>query len=357
MINIANNFKIKGQIERILPVGSGIINDTYLVKNRLNNQPDYILQKINSHVFKDPKVLMNNIELVTKEIRNQLLQEGVDNLNDHSIHVIKTLDSKSHFEDGLGNAWRMYNCIPNFRVYDVVPNSEVAYEGAKTFGQFLFRLKDLDPLKIKDTIPKFHNIKWRLEQLSITVKGDILQRKKYAKEELEYVGSVMEAMQTIQNLGEKGSIPLRICHNDTKLNNVLFDFHDKGLCVVDLDTVMQGFMHYDFGDIIRTGANTGTEDDVNLHHIGYDLEIIRAISAGYTDAVSQTITPLERETLPYAVLLLPFIMGLRFLTDYLDGDIYYKINHQEHNLDRAKAQFRLAQDGQTKFDTIKKMLL
>ena len=254
------------------------------------------------------------------------------------------------------NAWRVFNFIEDHVVYDIAPNREIAFEGARMFGLFLNQLSDLDPSGIVETIPKFHDIKFRLSNLEAAIKADPLKRVRSLEKEINYVRSRYELMSIIQNLGEKGLLTPRIVHNDTKINNVLFDRKNNGLCVVDLDTIMPGYLHYDYGDGIRTCANTGAEDDEDLNNVGYDLEIVEAFTAGFIQSVHSILNKTERSSLAYAALLFPFIMGVRFLTDYIAGDVYYKINHTYHNYFRARAQLKLARDGEAKLSEIQRII-
>lgn len=345
---IIDNFQIAGPITSIEPFGGGHINDTYFVKCQNSGNADYLLQKVNSYVFKDIVGLMNNISVVTTHLRSKLLAANINDVENRSLELFLVKDGRLYFEDEDRQFWRVFNFIPEHKVFDGAPNTEIAYEGARMFGKFLNELSDLDSSSVTDTIPNFHNIKFRLDNLEKAIADDPKKRVSEVMQEIKYVRSSTQIMSVIHGLGEKGAISSRIVHNDTKINNVLFDQQNKGLCVIDLDTIMPGYVHYDFGDGVRTCANTGAEDDIDLKNIGYDLEIFKAFSAGYIESVHSVLNKTERSTLAYAALLFPFIMGVRFLTDYIAGDVYYKINYAEHNLVRARAQLRLAADGERK---------
>ncbi len=353
---IVEQFAIIGSVGSISPFGGGHINDTYHVQNSIAEKPFYLLQKINSFVFKDVGALMGNMSLVTSHIRKKLIHNNTTDVDRRSLMVINTKNGKPFFTDPSGQHWRMFNFIDNSKVYDKVTDPNIAFEGARMFGAFLTSLSDLQPNLLKETIPNFHNLKKRLQQLEHQIKENRVGRVKYVQDVIGYVRSSYDIMCTIQELGEKGLIPLRITHNDTKINNVLFDENNKGLCVVDLDTIMPGYVHYDFGDGVRTTANTGEEDDENLKNISYDLKMFEAFSAGYIESAHQLLNKAELSSLVYASLLFPFIMGVRFLTDYIAGDVYYKTNYDDHNLIRAKAQFKLAQDGELKLEEMKKII-
>lgn len=355
-MEIAKQFATSGTINKVMPHGGGHINDSYHIINGAEGQPDYLLQRINHYVFKDPDLLMRNMKLVTDHITAQLQKQDLKDLDRKTLQIIPTREGKSYFKDPDGNFWRVLNFIKDHVVYESASDPAIAYEGARMFGGFTKMLSDLPASGVGDTIPKFHNLKWRLSNLKESITKDAAGRLKSVKDEVSYVESSVKLMTTIQDLGESGSIPERITHNDTKINNVLFDKNNKGLCVIDLDTVMAGYVHYDFGDGIRTFTNTGEEDDENLDRITMDVELFEAFASGFLDSTREILNKTEVDTLVYAGLLFPFIMGVRFLTDYLDGDVYYKIRHKEHNLVRARAQFKLAQDGEAKLDRLKEII-
>lgn len=353
---IIDNFQIEGSISSIEPFGGGHINDTYFVKCQKLGGSDYLLQKVNTYVFKDIVGLMNNISVVTTHLRKKLADRNIQDIDNRSLKLFPLKDGGLYFEDEQNQCWRVFNFIDDHKVYDGAPNTEIAFEGARMFGQFLNELSDLDPNGIAETIYNFHNIRYRLDNLEQAIKENPKGRVKQVADQISYVRSRYEVMSVILKLGEKGLIPPRIVHNDTKINNVLFDRQNKGLCVIDLDTIMPGFVHYDFGDGVRTCANTGTEDDTDLNNISYDLEMYKAFASGYIQSVSSILNEAERSTLANAALLFPFIMGVRFLTDYIAGDVYYKINYEDHNLVRAKAQLKLAADGESKFGELERIV-
>jgi hypothetical protein len=353
---IIENFQIAGPVTSVEPFGGGHINDTYYVRSKNAGDPDHLLQKINSYVFKDIEGLMNNISVVTTHLRNKLVARKVEDVENRSLILSLVKDGGLYFADDDKQYWRVFNFIKDHKVFDGAPNTEIAFEGARMFGKFLNELSDLESTSVVETIPNFHNIKFRLDNLEKTIDEDPKRRINQVIEEIKYVRSRYEIMSVIQLLGEKGSIRPRIVHNDTKINNVLFDQQNKGLCVIDLDTIMPGYVHYDFGDGVRTSANTGAEDDADLKNISYDLEMYKAFSAGYMESVHSVLNETERSTLAHAALLFPFIMGVRFLTDYIAGDVYYKINYEEHNLVRARAQLKLASDGESKLNELRSIV-
>lgn len=347
---IADQFATDGVIGDIKPHGGGHINDSYHLVNSEPGSPDYLLQRVNHYVFKDVALLMKNMEIVTDHISSIIQKIDPENLHRKSLRIIPTRGQKSYYKDPEGNYWRVLNFIQDHVVFERATNPEIAYEGARMFGNFTYLLAGVDAGSLGETIPRFHNIKWRLSNLEESIKENAAGRLHLVKDEINYVEKSADLMSTIQNLGENGTIPLRVTHNDTKINNVLFDRNHQGLCVIDLDTVMPGYVHYDMGDGIRTFTNTGEEDDENLDNIQMDLELYQAFASGFLDSTREILSPAEADTLVYAGLLFPFIMGVRFLTDYISGDVYYKIQHKEHNLVRARAQLKLAQDGESKLD-------
>ncbi len=353
---IIDRFQIDGKISSIKPFGGGHINDTYHIVYNNFAHSSYILQRVNNYVFKDIEGLMNNISLVTTHLRNKLIEDNIKDVENRSLELIKTKNNKVYIEDAEGKPWRLFNFINDHKVFDGAPNTDIAFEGARMFGKFINDLSDLNTNNIVETIPNFHNIAIRLDNLELSIEQDVAERVSHVKDEINYARSRREIMSRILNLGEKGLITQRIVHNDTKINNVLFDHSNKGICVVDLDTIMPGFVHYDFGDGVRTCANTGLEDDVDLKNVSYDLEMYKAFSLGFIESVSSVLNDVERATLAQAALLFPFIMGVRFLTDYISGDIYYKTKYENHNMIRAKAQLKLTSDGESKLKELEKIV-
>lgn len=353
---IVDQFQIEGEISSIESFGDGHINDTYQIVCNNSKKSNYILQRVNNYVFKNIKGLMNNISLVTTHLRNKLVENNIKNVEEVSLELIKTKYEKVYFEDSKGKPWRLFNFIKDHKVFDGVPDTDIAFEGARMFGKFINDLSDLDTNNIVETIPNFHNIAIRLDQLELSIEQNVAGRVSHVKDEINYARSRREIMSRILNLGEKGLITQRIVHNDTKINNVLFDQKNKGICVVDLDTIMPGFVHYDFGDGVRTCANTGLEDDRDLKNVSYDLEMYKAFSCGFIESVNSVLNDVERNTLAQAALLFPFIMGVRFLIDYISGDIYYKTKYENHNMIRAKAQLKLTSDGESKLKELEKIV-
>ncbi len=344
-------FATEGTFGRSAPFGSGHIHDTFLIKTVEADKDDYILQRLNNGVFKNIPELQNNIERVTVHLRNKLSAIPGSNIKRECLNLIPATDGKSWITDKYGNYWRMYIYITGHRSYDIVDSTDKAYEGGKAVGRFQAMLADLPGEKLFETIKWFHNIEKRIETLTLKISENPAGRIIIVKDDIKQILQRAEEMKTIIRLGKEGRIPLRITHNDTKFNNILLDENDKALCVIDLDTVMPGYVHYDFGDAIRTATNTAPEDEKDLSLIKMDINLFRAYSEGYISETSGMLNDVEKEYLAFAPKLITYTMAVRFLTDYIDGDKYYKIHHENHNLERARAQIRLMmsmeeQDGE-----------
>ena len=351
-----DHFHISGTFQSGAPYGSGHINDTYLIRTREKEQPDYILQRINHHVFRDVPALQENIERVTNHLKKKLEQIPGSKPQRETLTLIPAEDGKSYYLDEEGNYWRVYLFIDNQRSYDRVTSTHQAYEGGKAFGRFQYLISDLDGPPLHDTIPDFHNMESRLAAFFKVVESNTLNRRNSAREEIRFVKQRAEEMTRILQLGRAGKIPERITHNDTKFNNVLLDENDRGLCVIDLDTIMPGYIHYDFGDSIRTSTNTALEDEPDLSKVEMDIRLFEAYSKGFLSETQSFLTPTEIENLAFSGKMMTFIIGLRFITDYLDGDHYFKINYAGHNLQRAKAQFKLALSMENQFSRMRDII-
>lgn len=353
---IASQFATDGKISEILSHGGGFINDSYRLVNGLDGYTDYLLQRVNHLVFKDVDLLMRNMVLVTDHVKAKILTSYPQEVDRRSLTIVPTFDGRSYYKDPEGNYWRVLRFIGDHLVFDSTTDPDIAYQGALTFGAFTTMLNDLPAEKVGTVIPDFHNMKWRLIQLKESIRKDTAGRLKIVKEEIEYVESRSKLMLTIHELGEKGAIPLRVTHNDTKISNVLFDKDGKGLCVIDLDTIQPGYVTSDFGDGIRTLTNTGEEDDENLDRVTMDLDLFEAFASGFLDSTRDILLDTEKEALLYAGLLFPYMQAVRFLIDYLDGDTYYKVKNPEHNLVRTRAQLKLTRDGEDKMDKLKDII-
>ncbi|HTK19174.1 MAG TPA: aminoglycoside phosphotransferase family protein [Mucilaginibacter sp.] len=334
-------FRIDADIASVNPFGSGHINDTYRIKNSEPNGVDYLLQRINHHVFKDVPVLMQNLLYVTEHLKEKLSKIPGSDLEKEVMSIVETHDGKPYFQDNDGNYWRVFHFLKDTCSYDQVTTGQQAYEGGKAFGRFQALLADLEPGLIKDTIPDFHNIESRLAKFEKAVEADKVGRLCNVLSEVEFIRERADEMSEILKLGRAGQLPLRIVHNDTKFNNVLLDSDDHAQCVIDLDTVMPGYVAYDFGDSIRTIANTASEDEQNIQLIDINVSLFESYTKGYLEEAVYFLTESELDSLLKGVLLLPYAQTVRFLTDYLEGDHYYKIHFPEHNLQRTRAQLTL----------------
>jgi hypothetical protein len=323
----------------VTPFGSGHIHDTYRVRNTAPGCPDYLLQRINHHIFRQIPQLMENIGRVTAHLRQKLMALPGNDPDRQTLTVIPIQDGKSFHRDTDGNFWRLYLLIPGAKSYDLVHTTGQAYQGGKAFGRFGALLADLPAAELHETLPHFHDIERRLQTFAAVLAADSQGRADGIAPEVTFVNQRAAEMTAILQLGREGKLPIRITHNDTKFNNVLLDEHDQALCVVDLDTVMPGYVAYDFGDSIRTTASTAAEDEADLSRIDFDMRIFEAYARGYLEELGPFLTSEEVASLSLGCKLMPYLMGVRFLTDYLDGDNYYKTAFPEHNLQRARAQF------------------
>jgi Ser/Thr protein kinase RdoA (MazF antagonist) len=343
--NLIRHFQTEGTVTSIAPLGAGHINDSFLVKTSESDKPDYLLQRINHQIFKDVELLQNNILNVTNHIRKKLIEKGERDVDRKTLTIIPTKDGKLFYCDGE-NYWRVYLFIRGGKSYDAITPA-LAYSAGKAFGEFQSYLADI-PEKIYETIPNFHNMEFRLEQFREAVANDAAGRVGNNQAIIAAIEFRADEMTEIERAGREGKLPKRINHCDTKVNNILFDEEGKALCVVDLDTVMPGYVVSDFGDFIRTGANTGAEDDADLDNVGVDLDIYKSYAQGYLETARSFLLPLEIELLSFGARLLTYMQTVRFFTDYLNGDTYYKIRFPEHNLQRTKAQLKLLTDLEDK---------
>jgi hypothetical protein len=348
--SIARKFKISGEIDKIIPVTTGHINDSYLIS--ISGDPvGYFMQWVNSYIFKDVAGLMKNIELVTHHLSNKLHSSG--RKDDYQVlELIPALDGKYYYQDAENEFWRMYRNIPEAHVYDLVENESIAWEGGKAFGRFVSELSDLPFNELSETIPNFHDMEFRLANFSNSLKVNVKGRKSQIENEIRFVEERTDQMLAIPRLIKEGKLPIRITHNDTKFNNILFNKYNKAMCIVDLDTVMPGSVLFDFGDAIRTGANTVCEDEKDLSLVNLNLDIYRSYALGFIQETKKSLTAYEISNLAFSARYMTFIIGLRFLTDYLDGDPYFRTNYPDHNLDRTRVQFKLLQSMEQKAEAM-----
>lgn len=339
---IVSHFATEGTLDTVKPLGNGLINDTYIARTAEPAAPDYVLQRINHNIFTDVETLQRNIQSVTAHIRRKLVAAGEEDIDRKVLHFLPVRDNadRTYYFDG-DSYWRMMVFIPRAHTLEAV-NPESSRFAGEAFGQFQASLVDI-PDTLKESIPDFHNMEFRLKQLHDAVAADPVGRVKEVQPLLDELESRAEEMCKAERLHREGKLPKRICHCDTKVNNMMFDEDGRILCVIDLDTVMPSFIFSDYGDFLRTGANTGAEDDKDLNRVEFNMDIFRAFTEGYLLSARGFLTPLEIENLPYAAALFPYMQAVRFLTDYINGDTYYKIQYPDHNLVRTRAQFKLLQ--------------
>ncbi len=338
--HIVSHFAITGIVSDINPLGAGLINDSYKVTTEDDSHPDYVLQRINHAIFQNVEMLQNNFHEVTSHIRQKLESRGEEDIDRKVLTLIPTLDNRLYYFDGE-SYWRILLFIPDAQSVDAV-TPEYSFYAGQAFGDFQAMLSDI-PVELGETIPNFHNMEFRLRQLRDAVAADAVGRVAEVQPLLDELESRATDMCLAERLFREGKLPKRICHCDTKVNNMMFDAEGRVLCVIDLDTVMPSFIFSDFGDFMRTAANTGAEDDRNLDRVNFNMEIFKAFTRGYLETARSFLNEIEIENLPYAVTLFPYMQTVRFLADYINGDTYYKIQYPEHNLIRSNAQFKLLQ--------------
>ncbi len=345
--SVVNQFQIDGEFLSAQPHGTGHINDTY-VAHLLQGGIDvpYIFQRINHNVFPNPPLVMENIVRVTRHIRQKLEArvKNRENISRFVLTVIFTHEGFSYYRDPEGNYWRAYIFINRARSYDTLQSVDQVFQVARMFGQFQEMLHDFPEPPLHETIPDFHNGGKRLKDFQEALEADPYNRAKMAAPEIDFVMANASLFNVLPDLVEKDKIPMRVAHNDTKINNVLLeDITGEGMCVIDLDTVMPGLSLYDFGDLARTTLSPTEEDEQNLSKISVEIPRFEAISNGFLSSAGKILTQTEWDFLVFSTKMMTQMIGIRFLTDYLLGDIYFKIHRRDHNLDRCRAQFKLVQ--------------
>ncbi len=342
-----HHFQVEGMPIYCRNFGHGQINYTFLITT--DNERQYILQRINTHVFKKPVELMQNVIAVTEHIRSKVSDPS------QALHFIKALDGKYYYRDERRRYWRCYEFVGGFCLE--APQSEADfYESAVAFGRFQDQLSDFPAETLHETIPNFHNTPDRYRKLRIAMDEDACDRLQYVQKELDFIMDREQEAGTIQRMLESGELPLRVTHNDTKLNNVLLDMKTrKALCVLDLDTVMPGSSLFDFGDSIRFGAATAPEDVQELSRMSLDLRLFEVYTRGYLQGC-HSLTRKEIELLPLGAKVITLELAVRFLTDYLESDHYFKTQYPDHNLVRTRAQLKLVEDMEDKWYQMQKIV-
>lgn len=341
--SIISQFSLPGTLNKAERFGSGLINDTHLCEFQENNAVrKYILQRINALVFKSPEQVMENVEVVTSHIARRLTAEGVKDPASVTPALIRTRDGRSFYRDSEGAYWRMFHFIESGMVYDTVQDRKHAYEVGRGLGRFQALVSDLSPDRLHDTLPGFHHTPNYLHEYDEAFGADAMKRAAGVRAEMEFVSRRRDLAPLLTDLMSKGEIPVRVVHNDPKVNNVMIHAVTReALCMLDLDTVKSGIVHFDFGDCVRSAANPAGEDAEDLGSVGIDLSLFEAVTKGYLREAGAFLSRKEIEMLPASVKVITFELGLRFLADYLRGDRYFKIQYPSHNLHRARVQFKL----------------
>lgn len=354
---IAAAFQCPGTYLGEEPYGSGHINDTYKVYYDEDGQEvHYIHQRVNHNIFRDVPSLMENIGRVTRHQRRKFEEAGVDQIDRRVLTLIPAVDGKDYYQDVDGNYWRTYVFVEGAVGIDVIENTDQAYESAKAFGEFQCQLADL-PERLNETISNFHHTRSRYNRLMHVINDDAYGRVSHVQAEIAFAKEREELVDVVIDLLASGAIPERVTHNDTKLNNVLIDTQTgKGMCVIDLDTVMPGSVLYDFGDMIRTTTNQAVEDEADLSKVEMNIDYFEALVKGYLETASGFLTEKERELLAFSGKLITFEIGLRFLIDYLEGDIYFKTHREGQNIDRCRKQFKMVQSMEDQMDAMQKIV-
>ena len=350
---VLEEFELKGEIINIKPLTEGHINTAYMVE--FDDNTKYTVQRVNTGVFKDPVLLMDNITAVTSHLKRKISGNGGDPSRE-TLSFLKAKDG-SHFLLRDDGCWRVYDFIDEVYTIGFAGDKDSFRKAGAGFGAFQNHLSDYDGSSLGETIPDFHNTPVRFENLKKAIEADIKDRVKDCSDLIDFALDHEAFTHTATDLIEKGLVPIRVTHNDTKINNILFDKDtDEPICVIDLDTVMPGLAMYDFGDAIRSGAATAAEDEKDLEKVGVDLSLFSAYADGYLSVCGKSLTEKELETLHLGAPLMALECGMRFLTDYLEGDVYFRTLFPEQNLIRARNQFKLVSDMESKLDEMKEII-
>ena len=345
---IASKFKLEGPVERVEPMGEGFINDTFIIRTQGNDVPDYLLQRKNKRIFTNVPAMMENIQKVCTHIKSKVIAKNGDPMRE-AMTVIPATDGNLYFMDEEGEYWAVCVFIKDTIAYQAAKTPELAYQGGKGIGLFQSMVSDLkEPLT--DILPGFHNIRYRFNQWDAVLAKDPVGRKAKLAKEISWIESRRDEMLNFWKLVESGEIPTRVTHNDTKINNILFDLNGDVLCVIDLDTVLNSTCLNDYGDAMRSYTNTGQEDDENLDAVSCNLAIFEGFTKGYLSQAIGFLTETELEYLAFSAKYITYEQVLRFLMDYIDGDNYYKIKSPEHNYQRTLAQYKLLTSMEDQYD-------
>ncbi len=334
--SIINQFEIQSEFESYQELNSGHINDTFLIKT--THKPQYVLQKINKTVFPKAKELIENKIFVSNHLQHKLKNLPQKEIQQKVLCFVKAKDGTFFYEDTDGNCWNASIFIEDSVTYLKAENTQIAFEAGKITGAFLELTKDVDLSKITTTLEDFHSVTVRYQQFKKAQQNASDEKIFQSKELIDFIETHINKMQEIDIAIQQHKLPLRLTHNDTKISNILFSKENKALCLIDTDTVMQGVLHFDYGDAIRTLCNTAKEDEIDISKIAFNFEYFKSYTEGFFQSF-KSATKEEIDLLPISIKIVPFIMGMRFLTDYLNNDVYFKTKHHNHNLERAKNQF------------------
>ncbi len=354
---VIENFQFEGEYTEGIPYGSGHINDTFRVTFQHKGETKrYILQRMNNQIFLNPEELMENVVGVTSWLRKKIVENGGEPERE-TLNLVPAKDGKAFYKDSEGEYWRVYLFIEGAKTYDLVENQEDFYQSAVAFGRFQGLLADYPAETLHETIQDFHNTVKRLDTFKKAVEADGCGRVAQVQEEIQFVLDREALAHKLCDMQAEGKLPLRVTHNDTKLNNIMIDDETrKAICVIDLDTVMPGLSVNDFGDSIRFGASTGAEDEPDLSKVSCSMELFELYTKGFVEGCKGSLTEEELDMLPVGAMTMTYECGMRFLTDYLEGDHYFKIHREGHNLDRCRTQFKLVKDMEEKWNQMNEIV-
>ena len=354
---VIENFQFEGEYTEGIPYGSGHINDTFRVTFQHKGETKrYILQRMNNQIFLNPEELMENVVGVTSWLRKKIVENGGEPERE-TLNLVPAKDGKAFYKDSEGEYWRVYLFIEGAKTYDLVENQEDFYQSAVAFGRFQGLLADYPAETLHETIQDFHNTVKSLDTFKKAVEADACGRAAQVQEEIQFVLDREALAHKLCDMQAEGKLPLRVTHNDTKLNNIMIDDETrKAICVIDLDTVMPGLSVNDFGDSIRFGASTGAEDEPDLSKVSCSMELFELYTKGFVEGCKGSLTEEELDMLPVGAMTMTYECGMRFLTDYLEGDHYFKIHREGHNLDRCRTQFKLVKDMEEKWNQMNEIV-
>ncbi len=354
MLEAAQAFQIEGTFKSSAPYGSGHINSTFaMIWEQDGKEVRYILQRVNTNIFKDPVSLMRNIEGVTEFLRKEIIANGGDPERE-TLNLVPAKDGKKYYQDSEGGFWRVYIFIENATCYNLVEKPEDFYQSGKAFGHFQRLLAQYPAAELSETIPNFHNTPSRFETFKKAIEEDVCGRAASVKEEIRFVMDRQSELGMAMDMQKEGRLPLRVTHNDTKLNNIMIDdATGQAICIIDLDTIMPGLSIFDYGDSIRFGANTAEEDEPDVSKVSLSLPLFDIYTKGFLEGCEGSLTEEEMDMLPMGAKLMTLECGMRFLTDYLQGDVYFRTARENHNLDRTHTQFALVADMEKKWSEMK----